>query len=253
MARGILHGIGGAGIDTDGLTATPGKVLNGDTFIGAGSDEPQTGAIPIKGAESYMPGTSNIVLPPGQYLGAEQTIFGDPGLNAANIKKGAIVFGVTGNYEGYYVGPTDLYNRGSWAEGYSNANIVVKKGVADDMGVYANLTFNQNSFTIGHGDIALFGVVFNKLINFAPFKTLNVVFNKATAVNSGPILYVYNMIPAYVVMPDNSIASVYGSSKGLTSEVTMSVDIRMINQACTFSIAGVDRIQTNIHKIYFTV
>ena len=49
-------------------------------------------------AQSYTPGTSNIVIGAGNYLRGDQTIVGDSNLVAGNIAKGKSIFGVTGTY-----------------------------------------------------------------------------------------------------------------------------------------------------------
>lgn len=49
-------------------------------------------------AQSYTPGTSNIVIGAGNYLKGDQTIVGDSNLVAGNIAKGKSIFGVTGTY-----------------------------------------------------------------------------------------------------------------------------------------------------------
>ena len=53
-----------------------------------------------KTAASYTPGTADQTINAGQYLSGAQTIKGDANLVAANIAKGATIFGVAGEHEG---------------------------------------------------------------------------------------------------------------------------------------------------------
>lgn len=256
MARGILQ-IGGTGIDTDGLTATPERVLNGDTYIGVGSDDPQTGAIPIKTAESYMPGTSNIVLPPGQYLGGEQTIFGDSGFVSENIKKGSIIWGKTGTFEGFVPGPTDIYNRGTWAEGFSNNTVGKVPFTTPNYYDSYTISYEKSSIKISAQDSkGIPGIATRQVIDFSPYKTLNIVYsiNKSDRVMH---FYLYQGITSCLINPNAAIANTHASRPSPNIENTLSLNVSGINLSGTFSFFDSDssgglRI-INIHKIYFTI
>lgn len=45
----IINKFVAGGVSTDGLTATPAEVMTGYVFMGAGSDEPQTGILSLTG------------------------------------------------------------------------------------------------------------------------------------------------------------------------------------------------------------
>lgn len=62
--------------------------------------------VPRKAAETITPGTANQTIAANQYLTGAQTIKGDSNLVAANIKKGASIFGVTGTLEAGSSGET---------------------------------------------------------------------------------------------------------------------------------------------------
>ena len=62
--------------------------------------------VPRKAAETITPGTENRTIAANQYLTGVQTIKGDSNLVAANIKKGASIFGVTGTLEAGSSGET---------------------------------------------------------------------------------------------------------------------------------------------------
>lgn len=59
-----------------------------------------TQQLPVQGAQTITPGTSQQTINGGVYLTGTQTIQGDAGLVPENIKNGITIFGVTGSYEG---------------------------------------------------------------------------------------------------------------------------------------------------------
>lgn len=122
-------------IDLSGVTATAADVLNPKVFIDVNGDEitgtistvtqatpsisvssaglitasstqstgyvegdtkSATKQLTTKGATTYTPTTSNQTISSGTYLTGTQTIKGDSNLEAANIKSGVSIFGVTG-------------------------------------------------------------------------------------------------------------------------------------------------------------
>lgn len=62
------------------------------TYVGTG--------VTRKSAQTYTPTTTDQTIASGQYLTGVQTIKGDANLLAENIKKGVVIFGITGTYEG---------------------------------------------------------------------------------------------------------------------------------------------------------
>ena len=87
----ILQGEGASG------NATASDLLSGKT---ATTDAGEiVGTIPIKGAATITPGTTNQVIAAGQYLSGPQTILGDPNLIPANIISGKSIFGVAGSVQ----------------------------------------------------------------------------------------------------------------------------------------------------------
>lgn len=209
MGKVLMSG-GGGGVGSDEVTATKDKVLSGQTYLGADTDdEVGTGTIPIRtpvnlslgingttalpygyypseskitqkiatrGAATITPGKTAQTIGAGQYLSGAQTIASlggnapasmvhpsytfssdnagraqkgtmatmggqtvTPGnfaqtvwcsgnymsgnvtvpavsnLNAAYIRKGVTVGGVTGTFEGYVTNPVYLFNNGNWS------------------------------------------------------------------------------------------------------------------------------------------
>lgn len=134
MAKLPIHKVGGA-VDTSELTAVAGDVLADESFIGAGSDDPQTGtiirrgnpayslpingtqqlqsghysggtvsqSIPTLGAQQIGPGSKMITIPTaGKYMTGNITIKPVYNLSTSVIKKGEYVGGVgPGTWEGY--------------------------------------------------------------------------------------------------------------------------------------------------------
>ena len=101
------------GISTD-ADATVGNVLTGKTFYQGGLK--RTGTMPNRGAQIITPGTSDIAIPAGYHNG-EGYVEGDPNLLAGNIKKGVTLFEIEGDFEGYLIGPNDLYAYGNFKDG----------------------------------------------------------------------------------------------------------------------------------------
>ena len=148
----------GAALDIRGLTAKPGYVKKGKTFIGQGSDEEQIGTMPIidaadhvltingeyQSAAGYYAAGSRIVqniptmeqqyiIPSGEqqtvetkdkYMIEDVVIAGLPNLNTFNIKKGTVIklgdYTIIGVYEGYENNdPMVPYYNGVFAPGQS--------------------------------------------------------------------------------------------------------------------------------------
>lgn len=73
-----------------------------------------TQSIATMGAQTVTPGNSQkVVSCSGKYMTGNVTVSAVSGLTAANIKKGVVVGGVTGTWEGYVATPTDIYKYGA--------------------------------------------------------------------------------------------------------------------------------------------
>ena len=83
--------------------------------------------IATMGAQTVTPGNSQkVVSCSGKYMTGNVTVQAVNNLIAANIKKGVVVGGVTGTWEGYVATPTDIYKRGV-NNGIAFANIKESK------------------------------------------------------------------------------------------------------------------------------
>jgi hypothetical protein len=87
-----IFGVNGTSIQASG-TATPDKVLSGQTFSSASG--PASGTMTDVGAQYITPGTTTQTIRKGYHDGTGSMI-GDPALVPGNIKTGAVIFGVTG-------------------------------------------------------------------------------------------------------------------------------------------------------------
>jgi len=97
LGTGYL-GVAGT-LTPSGGTATATQVLAGKTFFGASQNDwnLQTGAMPKVGGQAIEPGIAGQPIMPGYHDGTGY-VRGDANLTANNIRNGANVFGVTGNY-----------------------------------------------------------------------------------------------------------------------------------------------------------
>lgn len=178
MSKIWIPGSGG-GADLDVITAQAGNILAGKVIVDQ-DGEPLTGTMPNNGAVSkvlpingsytipvgyhngsgkvtqsiptrwaatIIPSTVNqTAISAGYYASGNVIVAGDPNLQAGNIKKGAIIFGVTGTFEGFVTSPLYIYDRGT----FSN----VQAG-----GVTLNYTSNStySSFADSSGSIIISG------------------------------------------------------------------------------------------------
>lgn len=93
----------GGGTDTSDATANSVDILDGKTAYV--NDEKVVGTIPLKASQSYVPTTSDQIIPRGNYLSGDQVIKGDQNLIAENIKEGKSIFGVNGSCS-----PLEIHN-----------------------------------------------------------------------------------------------------------------------------------------------
>lgn len=92
--------------------AAANEILNGK--IGYANGQRIVGQIPSKSGQTYRPTTHDQTINAGQYLSGNQIIQGDGNLVPANIKSGATIFGVRGNYDPKqdYFSTTGILTRG---------------------------------------------------------------------------------------------------------------------------------------------
>ena len=216
--------------------------------------------IPTKGAQTYTPGTTNQTIAAGQYLTGPQTIKGDPNLIPANIKKGVSIMGITGTHDGFVPGPLDIYNRGSWGSGYSINDISAILGdssldtanaqrcTATKTAESAAIRFDFNR-SEGGTQTNLYGICrLSKLINFAPYKSINFIVSKVLGRHEDEYAVDWKdlALNAYIVSQSSATLSdkeyFYGGKSGSSSvsdpsgEVTASIDLSAINVSGYLSI-----------------
>lgn len=128
-------------------------ILNGNTLMDVTQDTVQAnnllsgntatkndgtkvnGSVTQKSAQTYIPTTTDQTIASGQYLTGVQTIKGDANLLAENIKKGVVIFGITGTYEGDvpsgYTVTVSLTNPRNQSD-FSSCNVIEAKSNAID-------------------------------------------------------------------------------------------------------------------------
>lgn len=244
---GILLKSGSPGIDPDGCTATPDKVLAPYTFGGYGNDDPQAGTIPIVGGSTIMPGTSaKTAVAAGRYVSGNVMVVGDPGLIAGNIKKGVTVFGVQGAHDGFVPGPMDVYNRGAWGSGFSNSFVGRHYSSAWD-GRTITMTSQASALKMyvdGSGSM-----FFNKFINLSPYNTINVLCSTPYSSRNTFRVEVYPAIPAYT---EYAATVGIGTSGEGTAEKAVSINISALNISAYIAFSGnTTGFNCYIHRIWF--
>lgn len=182
MAECLINKKGG-GIDLDGVNATPNDVADGETFYGAGSDDIQTGVLPILPVvnqkiginESYTvprginrndsyvyqdierragftikpvaDGSSAMIA--GKYMNGNVDVEGVDNLVPENIRLGAFIGSVSGTFQGYV--NNDIYTPfwyGIFAPGQTGS---VKKNRTLG-GLEGSVTANWNYYDASEDD-----------------------------------------------------------------------------------------------------
>ncbi|RFZ75949.1 hypothetical protein DS742_26275 [Lacrimispora amygdalina] len=119
-AAKILSGqtaLGISGTATSDANSTASQILSGRTAYVNGIK--LTGTIPSLSGTTITPGTSTqTVSSSGKYMTGDVVVNAVSNLTAANIKKGVVVGGVTGTWEGYVASSVDLYYRGNNVAGF---------------------------------------------------------------------------------------------------------------------------------------
>ena len=93
----ILNGTALMDVTQDTVQAN--NLLSGNTAT-KNDGTKVNGSVAQKSAQTYIPTTTDQTIASGQYLTGVQTIKGDANLLAENIKKGVVIFGITGPDEG---------------------------------------------------------------------------------------------------------------------------------------------------------
>lgn len=192
--------------------------VNGTYNIAAGYHNGQGTVkqnLALRGASTITPGTGNQVIGANQYLTGNQTILGDANLAAGNIRAGATIFGVAGNYNPISnavmqygtVGTTTVIN--------------ATAGVGTTTGT---ITLNAGRYMYIHVSVTAgfsYGTIGAHVFEYWNSNTSLI----SSGVNSGTTRYNFNT--------ETSIS--YVSSATLKLKLTLSGNIITITQICTNS------------------
>lgn len=156
-------------------------ILNGNTLMDVTQDTVQAnnllsgntatkndgtkvnGSVTQKSAQTYIPTTTDQTIASGQYLTGVQTIKGDANLLAENIKKGVVIFGITGTYEGDVPsGYTVTVSLTNPQNSRYFSSCLIMEGLSDDPSDYGQQLGQINSAT-GSAEVtvssSLYGII----------------------------------------------------------------------------------------------
>ena len=191
-------------------------------YVAAGTKS-ATSNLTTQGAKTVTPGTSNqTAVAAGRYTTGAVTVAGDSNLKAANIKKGAKIFGVTGTYEGAAGGT--VYPDGAFApvaeftDGKQYALVAIIDGVYRYINTttYNDYTMNATQLTIGEdaGDYVVFNttpVMFTAVASGSGFMLQNGTNYLHGTTNNGTALRVGTTQAVWTV--DDSATGGFSSGK----------------------------------------
>jgi len=158
-------------------TSTATQILSGYTAWVNGSKI--TGSIASLAGQTITPSASQqTVSSSGKYMTGNVVVNAVSNLSAGNIKKGVVVGGVTGSWEGYVAGATDLYYRGNNVSGwYASTNVSSSAFGAGQI----TIEMYNGSAVIVSGNVNLVGKNYLN-IEVDVTKTYNNAFNDSTFV-----------------------------------------------------------------------
>ena len=176
-------------------TSTAAQILSGYTAWVAGSKI--TGSIASLAGQTITPSASQqTVSSSGKYMTGNVVVNAVSNLSAGNIKKGVVVGGVTGTFEGYVPTATDIYLRGtisSEAGGLrvSTGNVVLDSG---QVTVLKSIADSQSPSGYYYGPCT-----YNK-INLSGYNYVNVEFTvESTSANVNVDMALVSSSQAYIV------------------------------------------------------
>ena len=161
--------------------------------------------------------------------------------------------GITGSWEGFYAGDKEIYNRGTWGNGYSLSQIAPTKCANTSSGS-SLCTVSQDSSTLRLNNIGskYCAIYINKAVNFSAYQTLNVVASCAK-VEQVINLYVLDSKPPEFL--DNAVYIRRPQVRAVEGykEYTLSASLSDINLSGYLAVSFHTFIDgyRYIHRIYF--
>lgn len=192
-------------------TATSNKVLNGETFYANGVKN--TGSIASMAGQTINPTASQqTVASSGKYLTGNVVVKGVSNLTASNIKKGAVVGGVTGTFQGYVPTATDLYLRGNNISGW----------VFWDPPSTA-VRFESGEITVTFGSTPTRMINTSSNINLTGFSKLNIEVNVGSNTSSGKITLINQTIGSNL----SDFSGITSGNKIISLDVTPQITCKL--------------------------
>ena len=214
----LISGAGG-GADLDAVTAKSDDVRTGKVIVGP-DGEPLTGTMPEQIGSTITPGTlDKTVVAANRYVTGDVIVKGDANLLAANIKKGATIFGVKGTWDGYVVETYEAYS-----SGYNRGNITISTDCISFQSDHIHTTAKSISSGTAYMSMEASRA---GMVGFKKYKYLNmnVTVVRHYSTSSNVTVWVYRGIGSSAA---NSVAgSTVSISEG--NKATIKVDLKQFN------------------------
>ena len=262
-AANIANGkvVGGTTGTYKGLgNATAAQVLAGKTFSTASLSNTAGTMINYSGYTStsnYTSGTFKsgttgyiFVVPGGTGYYSNATYLRIPATNlsAANIKKGVKILGITGTHDGFVPTSMDIYNRGTFGNGYSSSNITTYKSGNCSAAITfetsaIKLVYTQSSGQTGGTASIQIGSA-SSPINFTPYSSFKAIVKDTSATHTSS---------SNGTQARKLDATVYGTSNSTlatitytpaTAEQTITINLSSVN------VSGYIRIELVYKYVY---
>lgn len=157
------------------------------------------------------------------------------GITADKIKKGAVIAGITGTWEGYVAGSGDLYNKGALGLGGGFTAIPYygdsESGAAGYMKASGTLSYDTAQMRVEGCTVCLAS---KQAVNLSAYSKLNVTFRWNKGTNNLRVQATYNN-PGCLYGTANNVATSSVTSGSNSQAITASLDISSINANCYIS------------------
>lgn len=185
-------------------TAAAAQILSGYTAWANGSK--LTGNIASLSGQTITPSASQYtVSSSGKYMTGNVVVNAVSNLSAGNVKKGVVVGGVTGTWEGYVPTATDLYIRGTNSAGFYGVENATK----------ISFYTGQVTFVLYSGSVSMAA----ESINLTGYSYVNVEFQATGFTSSSSDSY----LSMYLAAGQTVDSRYYAAGTGVTYTASFSV------------------------------